>query len=654
MKTKLSFAYLIGIFLLFSFDTYAQGINSAPLSGIEVTSTATWKPFSIPGLEGAGFGGWYSGGNFILEANGRNTVKDPVSGNIQLITENTVINASNNYTTNREPIRTNDYKVWDNQTGFIGFQGVHNGGNVYGWLKVTVTNVSGTITLSITEYAYNTTHDEPIIAGATAPAITWTGTTDNDWATASNWSSGSVPSTTDDVIIPNGLTNYPTISSSVTVNSINIASGASLVTGTSSVTGNVIYNRNLGTTNWYLVSSPVNGETIDNLKVQNSFAAGTGGDRIGIAPYKNDGTAWNYYTNSSTGAITSGQGYSVKLTAAGNISFSGTINSSNVTFPITQSTNDFNLIGNPYTSYAQLGTFVADNTSLSEATIWLWNQATSSYDTKVGGIDANFQIAPGQGFFVKAGSNTNAEFTTSNQSHQNDTFQRDSKVEVTLNAVSNKKTKSTKLYYLNGVSTSFDNGYDGTLFNGVSNNYEVFTQLVSENQGQNLAIQSLPLSNMETTIVPVGLIAQANETIEFSIQTSNLPNAIEVYIEDKKTNTITNITNDSYSVTLNEDLNNIGRFYLHTTSQKLSSDDINNSLSNISIYKSSNNELTITGLQSKKSTLNVYTVLGKQVTKREFTSNGISRVSLPEITTGLYIVEIASELGKTTKKIVIE
>ncbi|HDO26916.1 MAG TPA: DUF5017 domain-containing protein, partial [Bacteroidetes bacterium] len=42
---------------------------------------------------------------------------------------------------------------------------------------------------------------------------TWTGNTDNDWATSTNWNNG-VPDASQNVIVPQGLTNYPTLSAS--------------------------------------------------------------------------------------------------------------------------------------------------------------------------------------------------------------------------------------------------------------------------------------------------------------------------------------------------------------------------------------------------------------------------------------------------------
>ncbi|CAL2082279.1 Protein of unknown function precursor containing a type A C-terminal secretion signal. Putative peptidase M43 family [Tenacibaculum sp. 190524A02b] len=643
--------------LNFKFTDTIYEIITGTLSGIETTSTAVWKSFKIPELDsdnrGTDFGAWYSGGMRLENYNKKIVTTD--TNTIKLIPANTIINDSSNFTDTARPfIRNSSYTEWDGKTGYIGFQSTYNGEIVNGWLKASISADGGTFT--ITEYAFYTRPNGAIRAGAKALPITWTGDTNNDWNTASNWSTSTIPTSIDNVIIPSGLTNYPEINSAVTINTLELASGTSLIANTS-VSGNVTYTRNLPTNNWYLVSSPVNGESIENLRTQNNFAQSSSSDRIGIAQYKNDGTKWNYYTESSTGSINSGQGYSVKLNSAESLTFTGTLNTGNITYPITQGTNSFNLVGNPFSAFMQLGTFMTNNSSgsiLSEASIWLWNQATGNYELKLGGLDANFQISPGQAFFIKAGSNTNITFNSSNQSHQNDTFQKVSRAEIVLTAKDNDDIKSTKLYYLDGVTTSFDNGFDGTLFNGISSNYEIFTQLVTNNNGKNLAIQSLPLNDIETIVVPIGLNAKANKTIEFSAQASNLPNNIEVYLEDKLTNTITKITHNNYTVTLNKSLNNIGRFYLHTTSQKLSSDDYNEALNSIGIYKSSNNKLTINGLYSNNSILTIYNILGKEISKNEFSSNGQSKITLPQVSAGIYLIEISSEHGKINKKIIIE
>ena len=83
--------------------------------------------------------------------------------------------------------------------------------------------------------------------------------------------------------------------------------------------GNFTYYRDLGTNNWYLVSSPVAGEDMTDMRTNNSFASGTGSN-IGFATYnpsQTGATAWSYFTSSSSDALISGTGYSTKLAAAG-------------------------------------------------------------------------------------------------------------------------------------------------------------------------------------------------------------------------------------------------------------------------------------------------------------------------------------------------
>ncbi len=77
----------------------------------------------------------------------------------------------------------------------------------------------------------------------------WTGSVSTDWNTAANWCSGVVPSSTDDVVIPTGVSNYPDISAgeNASVHSITINSSASLTlsgNGNLSLSNNGIFTNN--------------------------------------------------------------------------------------------------------------------------------------------------------------------------------------------------------------------------------------------------------------------------------------------------------------------------------------------------------------------------------------------------------------------------
>ncbi|MCG8806243.1 T9SS type A sorting domain-containing protein [Tenacibaculum finnmarkense] len=623
-----------------------------------LTSGTPWGPFMLYDLDtdNQAYGAWKSGSDLKLETHSRNLILNGATNNITLINAGELISEKNNFmpTQSQGDVYTPSYTAWKGKTGYIGFESLYQGSTVYGWFKVTVL-ADGT-QYSITEYAFYTKPKGAILAGATTlpTTITWSGATDTDWNNANNWVTNTVPTSADDVIIPANASNFPTLTQEVTVNKITIESGATLITN-SKLTANVTYNRNLTTDNWYLVSSPLSNETLTNIIVNNNFASGTA-KNIGLAPYKNDGTAWNYQTTAATGSIVSGKGYSVKLKTVDAIKFTGNANYQTVTTAVTTGVNNYNLVGNPYAAYINLGEFFNTNplnTVVKEATIWLWNQATNDYDLKLAGIDNTFQIAPTQGFFVSANANTNVTFDKNNQSHTAGVFQRqaNTKTQINITATSSKGTaKTAKIYYLNGATTGFDNGFDGSVFKGSKSNFSVFTKLVNKQNTTDYAVQSLPINDLATTIVPVGIKANANQTIVFSAESFNLPANTSVFLEDKENNKFINLSKEDYSVTLKKTTNS-GQFFIHTTSKKASNEA--QILSDISISQSATNQLTITGLQSENNTIVIYSAIGKQILSKTFKSNGTSIINLPKVSAGVYIVTVTSDLKKVNKKIIL-
>ncbi len=56
----------------------------------------------------------------------------------------------------------------------------------------------------------------------------WTGNTNTDWRTASNWNPTSAPASNEDVIIPGGRSNYPVLNNYQEIKSLTIESGATI------------------------------------------------------------------------------------------------------------------------------------------------------------------------------------------------------------------------------------------------------------------------------------------------------------------------------------------------------------------------------------------------------------------------------------------
>jgi len=62
--------------------------------------------------------------------------------------------------------------------------------------------------------------------------LTWQGTAGSAWENPSNWSCGIVPDENSNIVIPAGVTNMPVLNSNVTVRSITVEAGATLIVGT--------------------------------------------------------------------------------------------------------------------------------------------------------------------------------------------------------------------------------------------------------------------------------------------------------------------------------------------------------------------------------------------------------------------------------------
>ncbi|MDA9316812.1 T9SS type A sorting domain-containing protein [Polaribacter sp.] len=444
---------------------------------------------------------------------------------------------------------------------------------------------------------------------------------------------------------------------------VNMKSGSSLIVSGSS-SGEITYNRTLATDNWYLVTSPVAGETMEDLIANNPFATGTGSN-IGVAPYANDGTAWNYQTTAATGSLVSGTGYSVKLASTGDIAFTGTIPVTDVGIAITTNTNGFNLIGNPYPSYVPVNSNAdgthnvlkindTDSDFLTEATLWLWNEATTTYDEINHASEALF-LAPGQGFFVNSNGSNTFSFTEAMQSHQTtDQFQRPVvRPEINLKLTQGTNTSDTDIFYIAGTTEGWDNGYDSTIFGGIANNFAIYTHLVYDSEGQDLGIQSLPNTNFENRIIPVGVNAAVGTTITISAETQNLPEDVEVYLEDREVGSFTLLeTDEKYTITLSEALNGIGRFYLYTSAQVLLVDA--EAMDAISVYTFNKNQLKVVGVHHGAAKVTVYNMLGKQIYTTPFQGNGANEFSLPIVATAVYLIELETANGTLNKKVIIE
>ncbi|WP_299666045.1 T9SS type A sorting domain-containing protein [uncultured Polaribacter sp.] len=524
---------------------------------------------------------------------------------------------------------------------------------------------------------------------------------DNKWSTIANWSAG-LPTSTDNIIINKDIIidvedislrnltlnyganlNIP-VDKEITVNNdfvsfgeVNIASDATnsgVLLVKRSSKGEITYNRGgLLANKWSVVTPPISDQKIlsfaQNTAVNNIRSNTTVSPvRYAIGSYDDNlSNKWQYFDANTpvTEEFVAGTGYSMSRGSDGAVSFKGSLNTVSIFSALPA--NKWSLIGNPFTAYIPANengssSFLGDNiNSLDDnfKSIYMWDNAQNKYVavTQVDGV--NRFLTPGQGFFVRMKTGeTNIVFYENKRQAKpvagTTTFQKSASTIPNIKLfIDNGTVKvSTDIKYFNNATKGFDPGYDIGNFNG--SDLDIFTHLVEDNKNVNYTIQSLPTSNIESMVIPVGIISKEGD-ISFSIDATDLPIEYKVFLEDKENNTFNqlNEVNSKYDVSFATDTNTTDRFFLHTTNAKALSlnDDM---LNGVSIYKTSNNDLKISGLLNENVNLSVYNILGKEVFTKRFQGKTTNTIPLPIRTAGVYIVCIQTENGKLSKKIILE
>ena len=151
----------------------------------------------------------------------------------------------------------------------------------------------------------------------TLTAGTFTGATNSDWATATNWAGGSVPILSTDVTIPSGKTvviNATThagcknlsVSGSLTIQSSASNTGSLLINGTP--TGTVNMERYLTGNVWHVVSPTAAGGNISTFIQAAGNAIAVNGSNYGMMDYNEATNAWkSYFTAATSGTLASGR-----------------------------------------------------------------------------------------------------------------------------------------------------------------------------------------------------------------------------------------------------------------------------------------------------------------------------------------------------------
>ena len=442
-------------------------------------------------------------------------------------------------------------------------------------------------------------------------------------------------------------------------------------------TGNISYDRYV-TNSWHIISSIVTNQDINTFATiaANDITMNTDvtPNRYALAPYNDDSNSWGYYTTTSiisAGNFLENVGYAFKRNTAGVINFEGLNRSADASTTISYGIGTaagWNSVGNPYPSYIPLNNNTLDNSTplnfittnasalddLFEAG-YIWDAATTTYVPINNTASVTRYIAPGQGFMVKSDADGGIiSITEAMQSHQsgsNDVFSRteDTTPRIVIEISNGSLLRNTNIAYFENATLGIDSRYDA----GVYSNYafNIYTRLLDNSNTTDLHTQALPNSNYENMVIPVGVNADSSTEITISISASNLPSGIMVFLEDKEQNTFTRVDDGSTYATTHSS-NGVDRFYVHTSFTNLTTLDV--ALSNISIY-SKNKTIYLNGLPRRETRITLYDLLGRVVLKDTSKDTDSHSIVVNELLVGsIYVVEIETEKGKFSKKIIIQ
>ncbi|MBK9357808.1 MAG: fibronectin type III domain-containing protein [Bacteroidales bacterium] len=468
-------------------------------------------------------------------------------------------------------------------------------------------------------------------------AATWTGATSSVWSLAGNWNPD-VPGANTNVIIPGGLTNYPTLTAAASCNNFTIQSGGSFigsefltVGGTTTIERSIgAYSAETASDGWHLVSSPV-----ANQAISGAWTPATGYDFYAL-----DESVAEYWLNQKNHAeMTSfipGEGYLVAYEVAGTKTFSGALNTTAVTLSgLTNTPGDYagsHLVGNPFTSAINSASFTGTNVA---ANVQVWNSTNAAYEVAA-------TIPALNGFMVYTTGAGELTIPLAARTHTGPAwFKSGSEDMILLQANDTERNMAQKsIVRFNAQATeAFDMEFDAYYLAGFA------PMFYSKSADEGFALNTLPVLTNET-VIPFDFIK--NESSEFNIEmVQAVPGAI-IYLTDKKANKVVNLTEShTYHFTAVEgDLTD--RFLLSFGAVGIDNPDA--SVVNIYAY---HDKVFVNGA-APGSEVKITNLLGQEMIRTSVNGIELKTINAGNLANGVYVVSIISGNNVVSKKVVLE
>jgi len=401
------------------------------------------------------------------------------------------------------------------------------------------------------------------------------------------------------------------------------------------------------------------------------------GTNYAFSQYDNETGQWNRYaTASQIGSFEAGQGYSMATNAGdgATVAFTGAMQTT--TQSINVINNDglnnvgrrWNLVSNPYPSYINGNTaagatnFIDTNLAVIDGNygaVYGWNG--SSYNI-YNLLDDAFSIAPGQAFWVAAASTSEValNFTpamrTTTGSGDFVAGPEPLTYNVALELYNAEKLQGlTNVYFRDGLSLGLDPGYDAGAYNQST---KLSTRLPQGSQETAFARNAMGIDALQNTRVPLEIRQNAGQAFRVSMAEADLPQDINVYLEDTLNGTLTSLKDGDFELLAQSNLSGADRFFIVFKDNSVLSSGDTLGINALNVYKANTDSfVTITGISLELGQLNatIYNILGQTVREKALNpTTPIQTISTQGLASGLYIVQLRSGNQVFIKKIIIE
>ncbi|MCF6366823.1 MAG: T9SS type A sorting domain-containing protein [Bacteroidales bacterium] len=528
--------------------------------------------------------------------------------------------------------------------------------------------------------------------------IVWRGTSNTDWADATNWQKQQVPTVLDNVVIPDvslESNNFPIITSAGETNNLTIQSGANLqinpgfslsvngtmtnnagntglviksdVTGTGSFINSTInvpatVERYLSGTQWHYLTPPVVNAPLTMFNTNNFYYydettsdSWSGGTITGTQ-------GWISYAASN---LTTMQGYAYYFTET-TLNFSGNLHTGTYTSPLLSWTNTamadqfegWHLLGNPYTSVIDFSQANIDNSNIIltnlDQSVYFYDDVIHNYrgyNTISGAINGGTQYIPAmQGFFVHASvNNAQIQITNGARVHNTTNFYKETTGDlfITLQTSANGFFDETKIIENPNANFSFDGQYDLYKMYSLDENVPL---IWTTNNNIEFALNAVPYF-FDEQIIKLGFKGNNSDVYEISLSGTNL--SADIFIVDKFAGTYQNLKETSVYTFTHSGGATFDRFELHF-SQPTNIADI--SADNISIYPNPAKNFIniIVSNEFSAFDIEITDVLGKKVCEKPNIKNTFKQIDISGFKSGTYFIKVKTKNKYYTEKLIVK